>query len=70
MSENESINAINISKPTKHSKNNIFKSKWKEIKESLMKPSKKKILKSWAHDSQIIWYQSYDINLGNKSWTN
>ena len=42
MSENESINAINISKPTKHSKNNIFKSKWKEIKESLMKPSKKK----------------------------
>lgn len=27
MSENESINAINISKPTKHSKNNIFKSK-------------------------------------------
>ena len=46
MSKNELINAINISKPTKNNKNNIFKSKTKEINESLMKPSKKKILKS------------------------
>ena len=46
MSKNELINAINISKPTKNNKKNIFKSKTKEINESLMKPSKKKILKS------------------------
>ena len=46
MSKNELIDAINISKPTKNNKKNIFKSKRKEIKESLMKASKKKILKS------------------------
>ena len=33
-------------KPTKNNKKNIFSSKRKEIKESLVKPSKKKILKS------------------------
>ena len=43
---NKLINAIDISKPTKNNKNNIFKSKRKEIKESLMKLSKKKIFKS------------------------
>ena len=32
MSKNELINAINISEPTKNNKNNIFKSKRKEIK--------------------------------------
>ena len=32
------MNAINILKPTKNYKNNISKSKRKEIKESLMKP--------------------------------
>ena len=46
MSQNELINAINISKPTRNNKKNIFKSKRKAIKESLMNPSKKKILKS------------------------
>ena len=40
MSKKELI--INTSKPTKNNKKNIFKSKRKEIKESLMKPSKKK----------------------------
>ena len=42
MSKNELINAINISKPTKNNKKNIFKSKRKEIKESLMKTKKSK----------------------------
>ena len=46
MSKNELINAINISKPTKKNKNNVFKSKRKEIKKSLPKPLKNKILKS------------------------
>ena len=46
MSKNELINAINILKPTKHNKKNIFKSKRKEIKESLMTPTEKKTLKS------------------------
>ena len=47
MSKNELINAVNISKPIKNNKNKIFKSrKRKEIKESLMKPSKKKMLRS------------------------
>ena len=46
MSKNELINAINISKPTKNNKNNIFKSKRKDIKKGLMKPSKKTIFKS------------------------
>ena len=45
MSKNELIKAINISKPTKNNKKNIFKSKSKEIKDSLMKLSKEKILK-------------------------
>ena len=40
MSKKELI--INTSKPKKNNKKNIFKSKRKEIKESLMKPSKKK----------------------------
>ena len=42
MSKNELINAINISKPTKNNIKNIFKSKRKEIKESLMKTKKSK----------------------------
>ena len=46
MSKNELINAINISKPIKNNKNNIFKSKRKEIKKSLIKPLNKKIFKS------------------------
>ena len=46
MSKNELINAINISKPTKNNKKNIFKSKIEEIKQRLMKPLKKKIFKS------------------------
>ena len=57
MSKDELISAINISKPAKNIKNNIFKlkreeikknnfkSKREEIKKSLMKPSKKKIFK-------------------------
>ena len=40
-----SKNEINISKPTKNKKN-IFKSKRKEIKKRLKKPSMKKIFKS------------------------
>ena len=46
MSKDELISAINISKPAKNIKNNIFKLKREEIKKSLMKPSKKKIFKS------------------------
>ena len=56
MSKNELINAINISKPTKNNKKNIFKSKRKKIKKSLMKPSKKKILKSIIKESKEILY--------------
>ena len=44
MSKNELINAINTSEPAKSNEKNIFESKRKEIKKSLMKPSKKKIL--------------------------
>ena len=43
MSKNELISSINISKPIENNKKNIFESKRKEVKESLMKPSKKKI---------------------------
>ena len=38
MSKNELIDAINILKPTKYNKINIFKSKRKEIKEILYEP--------------------------------
>ena len=44
MSKNELINAINTSEPAKSNEKNIFESKRKEIKKSLMKPPKKKIL--------------------------
>ena len=40
MTKNELINAINMSKPTKNNKNNIFKPKRKEIKKNPMKPLK------------------------------
>ena len=43
MSKNELISAINISKPIENNKKNIFESKRKEVQDSLMKPSKKKI---------------------------
>ena len=56
MSRNELINAINISKPTKNNKNNIFKSKRKEIKESLVQPSQKKILKSKIEEIKETLY--------------
>ena len=59
MSKDELISAINISKPAKNNKNNIFKpkreeikkkntfkSKREEIKKSLVKPLKKSIFKS------------------------
>ena len=39
LSKNDLIDAINTSKPAKSNKRNIFKSKRKEIKKSLMKPS-------------------------------
>ena len=58
MSKDELISAINITKPAKNNKNNIFKpkreeikkkdtfkSKREEIKKSLMKPLKKNIFK-------------------------
>ena len=38
MSKNELINAIDISKPPKNNKKDIFKSKIEEIKEHLKKP--------------------------------
>ena len=56
MSKNELINAINISKPTKNNKKNIFKSKRKKMKKSLMKPSKRKILKSIIKEIKEILY--------------
>ena len=56
MSKNELINAINTSKPTKNNEKNIFKSKRKEIKKSLMKPSKKKIFKSKIKEIKEILY--------------
>ena len=46
ISKNELIRTINISKPIENNKNYIFESKRNKIKESLMKLSKKKILKS------------------------
>ena len=42
MSKDELINAINTSEPAKNRKS-IFKSKRKDIKKRLMKPSKKKM---------------------------
>ena len=56
MSKKELINAINLSKPTKNNKNNIFKSKRKEIKKSLMKPLKKKISKLKIKEIKEIFY--------------
>ena len=56
MSKNELINAINTSKPTKNNKKNIFKSKRKEIKKSLMKASKKKIFKPKIKEIKEILY--------------
>ena len=56
MSKNELINAINLSEPTKNNKNNIFKSKRKEMKKSLMKPSKKKISKLKIKEIKEIFY--------------
>ena len=55
MPKNELINAINILKPTKTNKNNIFTSKRKEIKKSLMKPSKK-VFKSKIKEIKEILY--------------
>ena len=52
IAKNELINAINISKPTKNNKKNIFKQKRKEIKEIIMKPSKKKMPKSTITKNQ------------------
>ena len=46
ISKNELIRTINISKPRENNKHYIFESKRNKIKESLMKLSKKKILKS------------------------
>ena len=56
MSKHELINAIDISKPTENNKKNIFKSKRKEIKESLMKPSTQKIPKSLIKEIKEILY--------------
>ena len=50
------INAINTSEPAKNNRQNIFKSKRKEIKKSLMKPPKKKILKSKIKEIKEILY--------------
>ena len=58
MSKNKLINAINTSKSAKYNKNNIFKSKRKEIKKSLMKPSKKEIIKSIIKKIKEIPYDS------------
>ena len=57
MSKGELINAINTSKPTKNKKN-IFKLKRKEIKNSLMKPSKK-IFKSKKKKSKKFFMTQY-----------
>ena len=54
MSKNELINAINISEPAKNNRKNIFKSKIKEIKKSIMKPTKKKIFKSKVKEIKEI----------------
>ena len=58
MSKKKLINAINISKPRKNYKNNIFKSKRKEIKDSFTKTSKKKILKSKREEIKEILHDS------------
>ena len=50
------MNPINISKPTKNNKNNIFKPKRKDIKKSRMKPSKKKMFKSKIKEIKEILY--------------
>ena len=50
MSKNELISAINTSKPAKNNKKNIFKSK------SLMKPSKKKVLRSIIKEIKEIFH--------------
>ena len=50
------INAINISKPTKNNKKNIFKPKRKAIKKSRMKTSKKKMFKSKLKEIKEILY--------------
>ena len=54
MSKNDLINPINISKPTKNNKNNIFKSKIEEIKECLKKPPRKKIFESKIEEIKEI----------------
>ena len=68
MSKDELIDAINISKPAKNNKKNIFKpkekmkkkntfkQKRKEVKKSLMTPSKKKTLKSKMKEIKEILY--------------
>ena len=56
MPKNELINAINTPEPVKNNRKNIFKSKRKEIKNSLMKLSKKKILKSKIKEFKEILY--------------
>ena len=56
MSKSELINAINTSEPAKNNRENIFKSKRKEIKKSLMKPPRKKILKSKIKEIKDILY--------------
>ena len=57
MCKNELINANKISKPRQTNKKNNFKSKRKEIKESFMKFSTKKILKSKIKEIKKILYQ-------------
>ena len=69
MSKDGLISAINISKPAKNNKNNIFKpkreatkkkntfkSKREEIKKSFIKPSKKKIFKLKIKEMKEILY--------------
>ena len=51
MSKSELIDAINILKPTKYNKINIFKSKRKEIKEILYEP----IIKRGAKIQEMIF---------------
>ena len=51
MSKNELIDAINILKPTKYNKTNIFKSKRKEIKEIIYEP----IIKRGAKIQEMIF---------------
>ena len=52
----QKMNAINRSAPAKSYRENIFKSKRKEIKKSLMVPSKKNILKSKMKEIKEILY--------------